>query len=152
MFGGTGEICDLCSWEGFEQDVYNADDIIRGPNGNYSLTEARLNFEIYLNMYSPDDAHHSPDSEKKQIKQEMISAFEKMMDEPTVEELNNLWQIIGDGEQSLNQELKREIFGALFEPMPCPYCGAVLRTIKAKQCRKCGMDWHDSNTLTYLNL
>jgi hypothetical protein len=26
---------------------------------------------------------------------------------------------------------------------PCPYCGGQLRTAKAKQCRECGMDWHD---------
>ena len=26
---------------------------------------------------------------------------------------------------------------------PCPYCGAALRTAKAKQCFACGMDWHD---------
>jgi hypothetical protein len=26
---------------------------------------------------------------------------------------------------------------------PCPYCGELLRTPKAKQCRACGMDWHD---------
>jgi hypothetical protein len=29
------------------------------------------------------------------------------------------------------------------EGAPCPYCGAPLRTEKAKQCLKCGMDWHD---------
>jgi hypothetical protein len=26
---------------------------------------------------------------------------------------------------------------------PCPYCGAQLLSGKAKQCLKCGMDWHD---------
>ena len=28
--------------------------------------------------------------------------------------------------------------------VPCPYCGAGLRTGEAKQCFKCGMDWRDS--------
>lgn len=28
-------------------------------------------------------------------------------------------------------------------PVPCPYCGELLRTATAKQCRTCGMDWHD---------
>ena len=27
--------------------------------------------------------------------------------------------------------------------LPCPYCGELLRTAFAKQCRRCGMDWHD---------
>jgi len=26
---------------------------------------------------------------------------------------------------------------------PCPYCGELLRTAFAKQCRHCGADWHD---------
>jgi hypothetical protein len=26
---------------------------------------------------------------------------------------------------------------------PCPYCGAALRTARAKQCRACGTSWHD---------
>jgi hypothetical protein len=30
---------------------------------------------------------------------------------------------------------------------PCPYCGAALRTEKAKQCFKCGMDWRDSDSV-----
>jgi hypothetical protein len=28
-------------------------------------------------------------------------------------------------------------------PSPCPYCGELLRTGLAKQCRHCRMDWHD---------
>lgn len=27
--------------------------------------------------------------------------------------------------------------------VPCPYCGAALRTDRAKQCFACGMDWRD---------
>lgn len=27
--------------------------------------------------------------------------------------------------------------------LPCPYCGELLRTAVAKQCRHCSMDWHD---------
>ena len=30
---------------------------------------------------------------------------------------------------------------------PCPYCGQALRTKFAKQCRHCGMDWHDSENV-----
>jgi hypothetical protein len=30
---------------------------------------------------------------------------------------------------------------------PCPYCGARLRTDKAKQCFECGTDWHDPHNV-----
>jgi hypothetical protein len=29
------------------------------------------------------------------------------------------------------------------EGPPCPYCSRPIRTARAKQCRWCGMDWHD---------
>jgi len=32
-------------------------------------------------------------------------------------------------------------------PSPCPYCGNLLRTSMAKQCRFCKMDWHDPNNV-----
>jgi hypothetical protein len=31
---------------------------------------------------------------------------------------------------------------------PCPYCGAILRSDKAKQCLTCGVDWHDPEKVT----
>ena len=33
------------------------------------------------------------------------------------------------------------------EPGPCPYCGEPLRSSKARQCRFCKMDWHDSQNI-----
>jgi hypothetical protein len=36
------------------------------------------------------------------------------------------------------------------EIAPCPYCGAPLRTKRAKQCRHCKRDWHDSEVATPL--
>ena len=29
-------------------------------------------------------------------------------------------------------------------PTPCSYCGKALRTDRAKQCRHCGRDWHET--------
>lgn len=59
------ETCFLCEWEdaletveaggGYEQDDHNADEVLGGSNGNYSLTEARKNFEVYGIMYRPKD-------------------------------------------------------------------------------------------------
>lgn len=108
--GETYEICDLCSWEDDGQDDLNADEILGGPNQGYSLVEARQNFEKYLVMYPPeeDPSIGGPDSDnEKQIKQNIIAAFDKMMEEPTPEELNGLWQKIAQGEKALYKELKR---------------------------------------------
>jgi hypothetical protein len=38
------EICPVCYWEDDGQDDRNADEVCGGPNGNLSLTQARLNF------------------------------------------------------------------------------------------------------------
>ena len=53
---------------------------------------------------------------------------------------------LADGAAWLNEYL------ATFVPpirtgTPCPYCGQPLRTPKAKQCRDCGMDWHDPSNV-----
>ncbi len=55
------ETCFLCEWEnalqpyGNEQDDHNSDIVLGGLNDNYSLTEARRNFEKHTTMFSPDD-------------------------------------------------------------------------------------------------
>ena len=55
---GSFEICYLCDWEDDGQNDSNADRITGGPNGDYSLTEARKNFTKYLIMYQPSDIEH----------------------------------------------------------------------------------------------
>ena len=34
--------------------------------------------------------------------------------------------------------------------IPCPFCGELLRTENARQCRFCKRDWHDENELKRL--
>ena len=41
---GGYEICELCDWEDDGQDDPHADEEWGGPNGHYSLTDARRNF------------------------------------------------------------------------------------------------------------
>ena len=36
------------------------------------------------------------------------------------------------------------------ETRPCPYCGQLLRTSLAKQCRFCWHDWHDEDNVVVL--
>jgi hypothetical protein len=51
---GNYDICELCNWEDDGQDDPHADEVWGGPNGDYSLSEARQNFQQNLIMYSPD--------------------------------------------------------------------------------------------------
>lgn len=38
----------------------------------------------------------------------------------------------------------------LGKTIPCPFCGELLRTAEAKQCRFCNRDWHDENNIEFL--
>lgn len=49
------DICSICDWEDDGQDDHNADEVLGGPNSDYSLTEARENFKLYLTQYRPTD-------------------------------------------------------------------------------------------------
>ena len=79
---GADEICYLCSWEDDGQDDPQADERWGGPNQDYSLTQARLNFENYMVMYPPDRDTRigGADSElARVVKLEIIAAFDKML-------------------------------------------------------------------------
>ena len=80
---------------------------------------------------------------EKDFKCKIIAAFERIMNEPPDEELTTLWQSVQENEVDLEKKLKRRIWGPLFDATPCPFCGAILRTRNARQCRKCLRDWHD---------
>jgi hypothetical protein len=75
------EICELCNWEDDGQGDGDAENVRGGPNGDYSLAEARLNFCQHLVMYRPDHDTRltGPDSAtERQAKRELITAFEQL--------------------------------------------------------------------------
>ena len=41
---GAYDICGICGWEDDGQDEHDADEVRGGPNGKFSLTEARKSF------------------------------------------------------------------------------------------------------------
>ena len=49
------EIYPLCFWEEGGQDDHSADLVLRDPNSDYSLTEARQYFRKYYTMFRPID-------------------------------------------------------------------------------------------------
>ncbi|WP_369334942.1 CPCC family cysteine-rich protein [Xanthomonas sacchari] len=44
---GAFEICAVCFWEDDGQDDDDADEVLGGPNGNLSLTQARANYQQF---------------------------------------------------------------------------------------------------------
>jgi Cysteine-rich CPCC len=50
------DACEVCDWEDDGQDSDDADVVRGGPNGDYSLREARENFKQHVTMYRPADS------------------------------------------------------------------------------------------------
>ena len=109
---GGYDICELCNWEDDGQDDPHADEVYGGPNGRYSLAEARQNFRKYLVMYAPEDDPRmgGTDSEKeREAKKAIITAFDEMWRTTNETRLKNLWEIIRQNEATLKREMNRKI-------------------------------------------
>lgn len=91
------DICVLCKWEDDGQTDIDADRVRGGPNGKYSLTQARENYNKYLVMYSPDnDTRIMPGNWPGELetKQLLVKRFEelKTADDESIKQ--SLWQEI----------------------------------------------------------
>jgi hypothetical protein len=109
---GGFDICRICWWEDDGQDDPNADKVFGGPNHDYSLTDARKNFEAYLVMYPPDRDRRigGADSEElRAIKRDLIEVFSQMLAKPSNEELNELWGKVKRLERNLSRDVKTKI-------------------------------------------
>ncbi|NQT39389.1 MAG: hypothetical protein HQ581_17965 [Planctomycetes bacterium] len=109
---GGYDICELCNWEDDGQDDPHADEIYGGPNGRYSLAEARENFRKYLVMYPPEDDTRigGADSEKeREAKKSIMAAFDEMWHTENDEPVKDLWEVIRQSEATLDSETNRKI-------------------------------------------
>ena len=102
---GANEICILCNWEDEGQDDPQADEVWGGPNGPYSLSAARANFDRYLVMYSPDRPDPRVGGEdsldEKNAKHGMVQAFDAMVGETDPAALEPLWGQVFENERML---------------------------------------------------
>jgi hypothetical protein len=99
---GSDEICMICGWEDDGQDDPHANEIWGGPNGDYSLSEARKNFIQYLTMYRPGDESDETNVKKVSLKREVIGAYERMAKTEDSEELGILKKQITELERKLS--------------------------------------------------
>ncbi len=106
--GGYG-ICELCNWEDDGQDDLYADEVWGGPNGDYSLTEARSNFNKHLIMYRDKIKILSQTDKKIETKKILIRAFVELDKcESDSLEYMSLWSKIKSYEEILNEILHDE--------------------------------------------
>lgn len=102
----------LCHWEDDGQDDRDANRVLGGPNGRYSLTEARTNFKKYLVMYSPDnDTRIIPGDWLEEIatKKSLIALFEEINQTLDEDKINVLWEEVFKTENELDNLLKQKI-------------------------------------------
>lgn len=98
------DICILCDWEDDGQSDLDADLIKGGPNGDYSLTEARENFKKYIVMYSSDRDMRITGCDTKEdmiIKKELSKVYNKIMKEKNGVKLDRLWHLVYNLEDRL---------------------------------------------------
>ncbi|APX99748.1 CPCC family cysteine-rich protein [Lacinutrix venerupis] len=100
------EICSLCFWEDDGQDEHNANEILGGPNSNYSLVKAKQNFLKYYTMYEPNDKDKFEMTtvkknylgkvvlDKVSIKKRIIKKYKQLIELKNEKEQNQLWKEI----------------------------------------------------------
>ncbi|MGK7377628.1 CPCC family cysteine-rich protein [Planococcus sp. 1R117A] len=70
---GDFEICLLCDWEDENHDELSTAEVFGGPNGDYSLEEARNNFQKNFTMYREKNDFDAITAGKKKL----IKAYEE---------------------------------------------------------------------------
>jgi hypothetical protein len=108
---GIFDICILCNWEDDGQDDPYADEVWGGPNGDYSLTEARKNFKENFIMYRDKRNINSQSDKEIETKKSLISLFVELEKcESHSLEYKALWSKIKTYEKIL-MEISYETYG-----------------------------------------
>lgn len=106
------DICTICNWEDDGQSEEDADEILGGPNGEYSLTQARDNFRKYMCMYEPGKDMRltgGDTTEEIELKKELMLAYESIKDYTKLKNYKEEYKRVLDIEQKIFNISKRRI-------------------------------------------
>jgi hypothetical protein len=109
---GLYGICKICNWEDDGQDDSNANIVLGGPNGEYSLTQARNNFKQYFIMYSPEKDMRFTGSdtlEQVNLKEELCRCYISLMSTDDEEEIKKVDKEISNLEKMLRKTVSERI-------------------------------------------
>lgn len=103
------DTCYLCWWEDDSLGDKFPDEIIGGPNGDYSLNEARVNFKNNLIMFRKTDRRYKKLRNEKidEIKRQIMVLLDKYEEINDEIEKGNLIIKINTYKNNLKEELKR---------------------------------------------
>ncbi len=102
---GNYHICYLCWWEDDGQGENDPDEIVGGPNGDYSLREARENFANYLIMFRPSDSRFTSIRNEKidSMKREIMTLLDKYEDPQS----SRIKSLVGRLDTEVDRQTKR---------------------------------------------
>jgi len=100
------EMCNLCTWEDDGQDDNTAQEVWGGPNGDYSLREARDNFEEHLTMFRSSEPGTSErinfDLRIQDAKRKLTASYDRLIIEREENKVDSVWQEIDSNTDTLN--------------------------------------------------
>jgi len=99
-------MCDLCSWEDDGQDDDAAQEVWGGPNGDYSLREARDNFEKHLTMFRSSEPGTSErincDLQIQDTKLKLTASYDCLIIEREENQIDSVWREIDANTNALS--------------------------------------------------
>ena len=95
---GGYEICGVCLWEDDGQNNHDADEVRGGPNGSYSLTDARKNYFHHGHMYAAGEGISAVERPSK-ARRELMNYLATLTLADERLDLEKFYQLLNDADR-----------------------------------------------------
>ena len=112
-------ICEICNWEDdgqddpeFAREDYNcgSDQVAGGPNSDYSLTEARLNFQEYRQVYRPSDTRaFERTNENRALRDDLVAIYDALLPHVSAARYSECLPSINASSKLISDDLSRRL-------------------------------------------